>query len=323
MGEKATIFQGVQVGVESVIGTPVAANKKLLATSIIPGAKVEADAFRAMGNKYASFVTLNKEWSESKIEGKLTYNEILYLLASLLSEPTPVQQGVTAAYKWTFSSATSAEDAGKTLTVEQGDANSAWRAAGVRVSGLELTFNRNEVSVNGAAIGEALETGITLTSTPTSLASRPVLPGHVSFYMANSQANLASATAMTRGFSLTWSLTDKIGLAWPVGQDPVTVESAPNLEAKLKVATDTVGIGLVADMRAGTTRWFRVKAEGATIASTYKYTFQLDFPAQIKDMADFNDEDGLYLVEFGLAGIHDATWGKSFQIDVITDVEEL
>lgn len=323
MGEKATIFQGVQVGIESVIGTPVAANKKLLATSIIPGAKVEADAFRAMGNKYASFVTLNKEWSESKIEGKLTYNEILYLLASLLSEPTPVQQGVTAAYKWTFSSATSAEDAGKTLTVEQGDANSAWRAAGVRVSGLEFTFNRNEVSVNGAAIGEALETGITLTSTPTSMAARPVLPGHVSFYMANSQANLASATAMTRGFSLTWSLTDKIGLAWPVGQDPVTVESAPNLEAKLKVATDTVGIGLVADMRAGTTKWFRVKAEGATIASTYKYTFQLDFPAQIKDMADFNDEDGLYLVEFGLAGIHDATWGKSFQIDVTTDVDEL
>jgi hypothetical protein len=40
-------------------------------------------------------------------------------------------------------------------------------------------------------------------------------------------------------------------------------------------------------------------------------------------MADFNDEDGLYLVEFGLAGIHDATWGKSFQIDVTTDVDEL
>lgn len=323
MGEKASIFQTVQIGIETTPGTAVAANKKLLSTSIIPGAKVEADAFRAMGNKYASFVTLNKEWSEAKIEGKLTYNEILYLLSSLLSQPSPVQQGATTAYKWTFTSATSAEDAGKTLTVEQGDANSAWRAAGVRVSGLEFTFNRNEVSVNGTAVGKALETGITLTASPTSMTARPVLPGHLSFYMADSQSGLAGASAMTRGFSLIWSLTDKIGLSWPVGQNPVTVESTPNLEAKLKVATDSTGMGLVTTMRAGDTKWFRVKAEGATIESTYKYTFLLDFPAQIKDMTDFNDEDGLYLVEYGLAGIHDATWGKSFQIEVIANVQTL
>ncbi len=83
----------MQIGVETTAGTPVAANKKLLSISIIPGARPEAEAFRARGNKYASFVTLNKEWAEAKLEGKMTYNEILYLLISLLSQPTPVQQG--------------------------------------------------------------------------------------------------------------------------------------------------------------------------------------------------------------------------------------
>ena len=323
MGEKASIFQGVQVGVEATAGTPVAANKKLLAVSVVPNPRTEADAFKAQGNKYASFVTLNKEWAEANISGKLTYNEILYLLSSLLSVPTPVQQGGTTAYLWTFTSNTSGEDAGKTLTIEQGDANSAWRSAGMRVSGLEFTFNRNEVSVSGNAIGKAIETGVILTSSPTSLTPKPVLPAHLSFYLADTQAGLAGATALTRGFSLNWALNGKIAHAWPVGQDPVTVESAPTAEAKLKLATDTVGMGLISTMRAGSTKWVRVKGVGGLIASTYYYTFQIDFPAQIKDVSDFTDEDNLYLAEYSLEMVHDATWGKSFQITVTADVATL
>lgn len=323
MAEKATIFQGLQLGIETTPGTAVAADLKLLALSFEFNPKTEADAFRAMGNKYASFVTLNKEWSELGLSGKLTFNEILYALSSLLSEPTPVQQGVTTAYKWTFTSNTSAEDAGNTFTIEQGDAETAWRAAGVRVSGLTFTFNRKEVSISGAAIGEAIETGITMTATPSSLTPLPVLPTMLSFKMADTQAGLAGATAMTRGFSMTWGLTDKVGLAWPVGQDPVTVEKEPKLEGKLRLATDATGIGMITTMRNGATKWFRIAGVGALIASTYYQTFQLDFPAQIQDLGGFSDEDGLHVAEFSLTGIHDATWAKSFQIDVTTNVSAL
>lgn len=323
MGEKASIFQGVQIGIETTPGQAVAAGKKLLACSLTPAVKVEADSFRPIGSKYPSFAVLNKEWSEASIEGRLTYNEILYLLVSLLSQPTPVQQGSTTAYKWTFVSNTSAEDAGKTLTVEQGDANSAWRAAGVRVSGLTFSFSRDEVTLDGSAIGLALETGITLSSNPTSLTPKPVLPAHMKLYMADTQSGLASAQAVSRGFKLEWSLTDKIGLVWPIGQEPVTIETEPKLEAKLSVATDTVGLGLIGTMRAGSTKWFRIKAEGDLIQTPYKYTFQIDFPGQVSDVGEFSDEDGLYLVEYSLTGIHDATWGKSFQMDVIADVQTL
>jgi len=84
MGLPATVFQGIQIGVESTAGEAVAANKKLLSTSITPVPKVETKPFRAMGNKYASFSTLNKEWAGLNIEGAPTYNEIVYLLSSLL-----------------------------------------------------------------------------------------------------------------------------------------------------------------------------------------------------------------------------------------------
>jgi hypothetical protein len=323
MAEKASIFQTVQIGIETTPGTAVPANRKLLATSIIPSVKTEGEAFRAIGNKYPSFVVVNKEWSEASIEGKLTYNEILYLLSSLLSQPTPVQQGATTAYKWTFTSNTSAEDAGKTFTVEQGDANSAWRAAGVKVSGLEFTFSRNEVTVSGSAIGGQIETGITMTSSPTSMTPRPILPAHLTFYMADTQAGLASAQALSRGFAMTWSLMDKNSLVWAVGQSPVLIESEPKLEAKLSLATDSTGLGLITTMRNGGTKWFRVRAEGATIQNPYKYTFQIDFPAQIVEVGEFGDEDGIYLVEYTLTMVHDPSWGKAFQIEVVADVQAL
>lgn len=323
MAEKATIFQTIQVGVEATPGTAVAANKKLTSVSMVPQPNPETDNFRAMGNKYPSFATLNKEWSTINIEGKPTYNEIVYLLASLLHYTAPTQQGSTAAYKWSFGSNTSTADVGKTFTVEQGDASSAWRVSGVQVSALTLNFSRNGITLSGSGVGKPFETGVTMTANPTSLAPVPMLPTQMKFYVADTQAGLASATALTRSFSLEWSLTDKFGLAWPVGQDPITVEGEPNCSSKLTLATDTYGMGFIANMRNATTKWFRVKLEGDTIASTYKHSFQLDFPAQVNAVGNMSDMDSVYVAEFGLLPIHDATWGKAMAIEVVTNLSAL
>ena len=323
MGEKATIFQTTQIGVESTLGTPVAANKKLLSVSLSPNPRVESQPFRPDGNKYASFSTLNKEWSEVGIDGKPTFNEIIYMLASLCHYAVPVQQGATAAYKWTFVSNTSAEDVGKSFTVEQGDANSAWRVAGTKVSGLSLKFNRSEIGMSGTAIGEAIEKGITMTASPTSLAPVPMLPAQMKFYMADTQAGLAGATAMTRGYAIEWNLNNKFGLNWPVGQDPIAVEGEPDYTATIKVATDTAGLSLLDNMRNATAKWFRVKLTGNLIAPTYYHDFQLDFPANVLQPSNFENQENILAIPFGLAPIHDAAWGKSFQIDVITNVATL
>lgn len=323
MNEKATIFQNIQFGIETTPGIGVPANKKLQACNIIPQPRTESNSFRAIGNKYPSFVTLNKEWAELALDGKMTFNEIVYLLSSLLVYPTPVQQGSTAAYKWTFVSNTSAEDSGKYLTIERGDANSAWRVVGAKVSGMTLTFNRGEVGLNGTGVAQAFETGVTLTASPTSLSPVPLLPTMLTLKMADTQAGLAGATPLTRSYSLEFSLTDKFGLNWPVGQSPVAVEGEPKLSAKLKLATDAIGMGLIATMRAGATKWFRLKATGALIATPYYQDFQLDFPAQIDSAGDMSDQENILAVEYGLTPVHDVTWGKAFQIDVTTNVSAL
>jgi len=323
MSLPATVYQGIQIGVESTPGTPVPANKKLLSVSMKPSPQTETSPFRAMGNKYASFVSLNKEWTSITIDGQPTFNEIVYLLSGLMHYAAPVQQGSTAAYKWTFVSNTSAADVGKSFTIEQGDADRAWRVAGARISGLTFDFGRNEIKVSGNGVGEQLETGITLTATPTALSPAPILPTMLKFYTADTQAGLAGASALGNSFSMQWSLTDKFGLAWPVGQDAVAVEGEPNASGKIVLATDAAGLGLIATLRAASTKWFRIEATGGLIATSYYQKLTIDFPAQIESVGDPTDTDNVYTMEFGLKPIHDATWGKSVSIEVITNLSAL
>lgn len=322
MAEKSSIFQTVQIGVEATPGSPVQAARKLTALSIVPGVKVESDSFTPAGMKYPTFAYVNKEWVEAKIEGRLTYNEIAFALASLLYLPTPQQQGATAAYKWVFSSNSGQEDQGITLSVEQGDETTAWRSAGLRVSGLEFEFSRDEITLGGSSIGLPLETGIVLTANPTSLTPRPVLPAHVRLKMASTRAGLDTAPNYCRAFSLKWGLTDKVGMAFPLCA-PFTIETQPNLEYTLKVDTGSVGIGLIETMRNGDTKWFRLIATGGVIDSPHVYTFQIDFPAQIVDVGEFSDSEGVYMVEYTMTGIHDVTWGKSFEITLLNEIAEI
>lgn len=318
-----SVFQGVQIGVEGTPGTPVAANKKLLAVNMTPSPQVETKPFKAMGNKYASFAVLNKEWSSINIEGTPTYNEMVYLFSSLLHYSAPTQQGATLAYKWIFGSNTSAADFGKTFTIEQGDTESAWRVAGVRISGLTLGFSRNGITVSGTGVGQQFETDITLTADPTALTPVPVLPTELKFYMADTFATLETAQPLVNAFSLEWSLTDKFGLAWPVGQNPEAVEGEPNASGKITVATDTAGMGLIAALRSATTKWFRIEATGKAIEDVYSHKLTIDFPAQIESVSDPKNLDNVFTIDFGLLPIHDASWGKAMNIEIVTNLASL
>jgi len=326
---KAAVFQTVQIGIESTPGTKVAANKKLVAVSLKPGARVEEEPFAPLGSKYNYFTTLNKMWGEFGIEGKLTYNEIVYLLSGLLSGATPVQQGTSTAYKWVFTSDTDAADTVKTFTMEQGDAETAWRMSGCRVSGLTLDFSRNGVTVSGTGVGGKLDVeedgggNIIMTTNPTSVDPKPISPIELKFYTADTQAQLDSATALNRSFSMQWSLTNKFGLAWPVGAECYAVEGAPSYSAKLRLATDTTGMAFMKHLYSGAKKWFRVKAEGAKIAGTYKHSFQLDFPAIVNAPGDFSPDENVLKIEYGLLPVHDTTWDKALQIEVVTDLATL
>lgn len=327
MAERATIFQTVQMGVESVPGTGVAANRKLSSLSLSPAIKIETNKYRAVGNKYPTVVTPGKEWVDAKLAGPLTYDEIVYLLSSVAAYAAPVQQGATAAYKWTHTPALAAADTIRAFTVEQGSAERAHKFTHGMVNDLELSFSRDALELSGMMIGQALQDGITMTAGPTVIPQVPVLPTQVNIKLADSQAGLSGASALTRALTASWALRNRYRPVFPLlstSSSFVTyVEVEPELVCKLKLEADATGMGLLTQMRAGSSKWMQIKATGALIASTYYYDLQIEAALKVSDVSEFSDEDGLFAIEWTFTGAYDSTWTKTTQIDVINTLTAL
>ncbi len=323
MAERASVFQSVQIGVESTPGTSVAANKKLNSLSISPAVKIDVSTFRAMGNKFNSVAALGKNYVTAKLSGAPTYDELIYPLSGLLSYALPAQQGATAAYKWTFSPATSAADTVKTFTVEQGSSVRAHKFTFGQVTGLGMKFARSGIDLSGDMIGAALTDSITMTNSPTALPLIPLLPTQVDVKYADTQAGLTGATALARVLSADWSISDRFNPVWPLqtssgsaGGFATVVEAAPKSQLKIKMEADAEGMALLTTANSSATKFFRIQAVGALIASTYYYTMQLDFAGKVTDVSDFSDEDGVFAVEWTLDAVHDSTWGKALEIQL-------
>ena len=191
MAERSALFEAVQIGKETTPGTGVAANKKLLATSFELGPEVEVDTFRPNGFKFPTIASLNREHTTGDISGQLSYTDIVYLLSSLVTADTPENVGTTG-YEWVFTSDSDGPDAPVTYTIEQGSSVRAHKVVNAQVTGLTLTFNRDGTEVGGTIIGEALEDGITLTGSPTSIDLQPVMVTEVGIKIAAAAADLAA-----------------------------------------------------------------------------------------------------------------------------------
>jgi hypothetical protein len=328
MPELLAADQVTQIGVESTPGTGVAANKKFQALSIVPSIAGEFFKFRPMGYKVPTVGGPLKEWSKAKLTGQPTYEEILYPFCSGVSYAAGVQQGGTAAYLWTLPLTSTAADAYKAFTVEHGSSVRARKAEGMHVNSLSMGFSRAGVTIEGDLIGEALQDGISMTGSPTVIAATPILPQQVDIYLADTYAGLPG-TALTRGFEAQFSISNRWAMPWPLGSALTSFimgveQPEPAITAKLVHVADATGMGLLTQMRAGSSKFMRIKAVGALIASTYYYTLQIDLALKVVSESDeFEDRDGLYAIGWNFEGFHDATWGKALSVAITNTITAL
>lgn len=326
MAERATVFQGVQVGVETTPGTAVAANKRLAATSIEPSIKSTVNNFKPMGTKYTTITALGKEWVEAKIAGQMTYTDWVYLLACGVAYNAPVQQGATTAYKWTSAPGQSAADVIKTLSVEVGGSVRAHKYANSVATSLGYTLDREKFEVKGSMMGTRISDGITMTSSPGTIPLMPVLPNQVDIFCDTASAGLGT-TRLTRVLSVDFENNDRLGPVWPLDSTQTsyaaTVETEPKASFKIMVEADSNGMAFLSNLRAGTPAFFRVQATGPLIATPYNYLWQHDVCGEVVDVGEFRDENGVYAIEWTFAPTFDGTWGKAFEFNVINALTAL
>ena len=326
MTDRATLHQGVQIGVETTAGTAVAANKKLLATTIEPAIQANVDTFRPLGGKFRTIGAIGKEWTQANISGQMVYTDIVYLLSSCMNYAAPAQQAATTAYKWTFSPDQDGVDTVKTYTVETGGSVRAHEVAYGLVTSFGYTITRDQADIRGTMMGALLTDGITMTATPTEIALQPLLPKQVDVYIDDTAANLGN-TQFTRVLSVDFELSDRFGPVWPLDSSQTSyaahVETEPSAIFKILVEADSNGMGLLTQLRNGDKRFIRVEATGPLIDSPYTYLFTHDVCGVISNVSEFRDDDGVYAVEWEFTVTYDATWTKATQIEVTNAITAL
>lgn len=327
MTERATVFQKVQLGVETTKGTAVAATKILTATEFTMGPKFDVKTYRPSGYRFDTIASLSKEWSEAKLSGGLTYSEIVYWLSSGMKVVTP--STASGATTWAFDIATASANTTKAFTIEMGSAERAQQIAYGQLTGFGLSFDREENKFTGTMMGKAMTDNFTLTSL-TSAAEvplKPVMPTQTSFKIADTAAGLAGATALARGFSAEINLDNLFGVVYPVNGSSsfaAEVPLIPDSSVNLFVEADSEGMALLANVRSGDTKFLRVSATGPQIgAGPATYSLVLDVAIKFTGADDFNDEQGVFAIKWSGKLAHDSTFGKALSITVINEVAGL
>lgn len=88
--ERASIYESIQLGLETTPGTLVAANRQLLGlTELSFDKQTDIKPFMPQGFKFDSTATIGKEQTTGRLQGVCGYNDLLYLFSSWIAKATP------------------------------------------------------------------------------------------------------------------------------------------------------------------------------------------------------------------------------------------
>lgn len=128
------------------------------------GATVETDPFAPPGALVPTFVLINDDFTEGKVEGRVDYNGLGYVVASLLGEPTITALGGSpAAYQWQWTWKGRKPNRPVSYTIHNGFPESADIATGFIFNTLDISGGRaNGFDVSGDGFAKAMTSGNTM-----------------------------------------------------------------------------------------------------------------------------------------------------------------
>ena len=317
--ERTTINQRVQIGPEATtaLGTPVAASKLLECFDWTMAINGDVNFYTPTGHKYASSQEENTEWVDITLGGNLDYNGVIYPLASVMGNVSPVAHlASTTAKDWIFTPPTTGSIVPRTYTIQQGDSVRAHQVAYAIFTDFGYKGDRKSFTISGKGIGQPISDGATLTSSPTAVPLAPVPAKQFNVYLDSTSAGLGT-TQLTRALSVDYSMTGTYGPLFVLNRSSLGftahVDMAPKASIKLKLEADANGMALLGYLQSGVTYYLRVQAQGTTaIASdgpgSIFNTFTHDMAVKVNKPTAFADDQGVFAIEWELDIVEDPTW---------------
>ncbi len=206
----------------------------------------------------------------------LDYNGVVYPLASLMGSVAPTAHGSSATAKdWVFAPPLSGSIVPQTYTIQSGDSVRARQLSYGVFTEFGYKGDRKSFTVSGKLLGQPIQDGITLTSTPTAVTVNPVVAKQVSVFLNSTQAAIGT-TQLTRVLSVDYLMTNVYGPLWVLNRSTpgytAHVDLMPKATLKLKLEADSNGMALLGYLQSGATQYLRVQALGNVIDNTQVLT---------------------------------------------------
>lgn len=143
--ERATVFEGSQVGVETTPGTAVSANKRLLCTSIQNlSPNIPTTNYRTFGSKASTSVIAGKGLGAAQVEGAICPTDLTFLMNTVCTGVITTPGGGSLTRNHLFKPLNSSADSFKTLTIDSGSFAGGSRSTYGVINGFEFDININE-----------------------------------------------------------------------------------------------------------------------------------------------------------------------------------
>lgn len=335
MVERLSEAQRVQIGVESTPGVAVPADILLTSASMMLTPDQAYDIFGPTGLMFNTISSLNTETSGGDLDGRATFTELVYFLATAIGPPViTTPPGATTARQWEFVANPTGPNNPPTLTVERGDATIAERAVGVRLVELGMDVGDDGATLSGALLGKAVETGVTLTAGPTSVPLVPVFRGMFSVFMdppaASEVLNDAAfgTTKLTRVRAFTWGVGGRFSPFFALdaanGAGPATtIERKGEWEGEITLMRNAAGMALLGNARAGDFRLLRVEAVGGLIETGHNYRLIIDQAIKITGGGETEEDEGAEVTTYTYEPMYLEAWDKALRIRVVNTLTAL
>lgn len=329
MVDRATLNETTQIGLEGTPGTIVPADKLMSSLTILPSPEMDIKMFGPANQKFDSVSIINKESAVADVEGILDYNESIWPFSSIMGQTTPTGG---PAYTWVFTMANSAPDDPATFTIEQGNAvtGDASRAGYGIFTEMEIQVSRDDTGITGSLMCQAMEPGITMTSSPDTIPLKPVMPRHWDVYIDDAFVGIGG-TQMDRVFEATLHIGDRYNGVWPLKSSEASyaghVETKPTVTLELKMEADAEGLALITALKAGDRKYVRLVATSGTdyITGTTPYSLTIDMACVVSDVGKLEDMDGVYTQPYTLSAVYESGWngGQAIQVTVVNAISSL
>lgn len=332
MPGRGTVNRVVQIGVETVPGTGVPANKSLPTMSIELTRELTNKQYRSLGYKAVTATKITQDWCSGKLTGPLNYTEIVYPLATLVTPVITTPPSGILARQWLFTALAQGADANKTLTIQEGDATAASQAVNCILTQFGIDYKEDEATISGTILGQNLLTA-SLTGSPTAVALSPIGPREIDIYM-DPIGGTIGTTKITDALTASFGLSNKQGPKWVLNTaNPSykeTVELVPAMSGMIQTEHNAQSRAIYDAITASSNPYklVRFKSTGPLIETvagplSYFYTVTVDFVAQVMATKQA-DAQGVWAYDYELVPEYHTTYGnKLWEITILTSLTAL